>query len=180
MSSDLEWSNIGGLVGRGVLLDYVAYAARHNIKYNVPERFTISVDDLEGMIKEQNVELKIGDILLIRSGYVKWHDNATQEEREEGCKVPQFGGVESTPEAREWIWNHHFAAVGGDSPSWEAMPPKGDFFLVCPTSMTFSECSTIFCWPCGEHQLERCLIVKSWPSCVKKTNVGLSFSRQRR
>jgi hypothetical protein len=59
------------------------------------------------------------------------------------------------------------------------MPPKGDFFLVCPTWMTFPDCSTIICWPCGEHQLERCLIVKSWPNCVKKTNVGLSFSRQR-
>lgn len=88
------------------------------------------------MIKEQNVELKIGDILLVRSGYVKWHDNASQEERVAGSKIPVFGGVESTPEAREWIWNHHFAAVAGDSPAWEAMPPKGDFYLVSATTIT--------------------------------------------
>jgi len=136
--TNLEWSKFGGIVGRGVLLDYVAYAERHNIKYHATDRFEISVTDLEAMIAEQKVQLKVGDILLIRSGYVKWHDNATYEERIEGAKKIQFGGVESTPEAREWIWNHHFSAVGGDSPAWEAMPPKGDFHLVfvpCLTSI---------------------------------------------
>jgi kynurenine formamidase len=122
---------MGGIVGRGVLLDYVAYAERHNIKYHGTDRFSISVADLDAMISEQNVELKIGDILLIRSGYVKWHDNATHEERIEGAKKVQFGGVESTMEAVEWIWNHKFSAVGGDSPAWEAMPPKQGFYLVC-------------------------------------------------
>jgi len=113
-----------------VLLDYVAYAARHNIKYHATDRFSISVADLNAMVAEQKVQLKIGDILLIRSGYVQWHDNATEEERVEGGKKLGCGGVESTVEAVEWIWNHHFSAVGGDSPAWEAMPPKGDFFLV--------------------------------------------------
>ena len=117
-------------MGRGVLLDYVRYAERHNIKYHATDRFAISVDDLNGMVKEQGVELRVGDILLIRSGYVKWHDEATHEQRLEGAKKIQFGGVESTMEAVEWIWNHHFSAVGGDSPAWEAMPPKGSFHLV--------------------------------------------------
>ena len=131
---------MGGIVGRGVLLDYVSYAHRHNITYDPTDRFTISTADLDTMISEQNVTLKVGDILLIRSGYVRWHDNATHEERIRGAqKVPAvFGGVESTPEALEWIWNHHFSAVGGDSPAWEAMPPKGDFFLVPPPSLPCS------------------------------------------
>jgi kynurenine formamidase len=82
------------------------------------------------MVAEQNVKLRPGDILFIRSGYVQWHDNATHEERLRGAEKVQFGGVESTEDAVEWVWNHHFAAVAGDSPSWEAMPPKGGFFLV--------------------------------------------------
>jgi len=130
MSLTIDWTKMGGMVGRGVLLDYVRYAERHNIKYHATDRFAISVDDLNGMVKEQGVELRVGDILLIRSGYVKWHDEATHEERLEGAKKIQFGGVESTMEAVEWIWNHHFSAVGGDSPAWEAMPPKGSFHLV--------------------------------------------------
>jgi Putative cyclase len=64
----IEWTKFGGIVGRGVLLDYVAYAERHNIQYDPTSRFTISVADLDTMISEQNVTLKIGDILLIRSG----------------------------------------------------------------------------------------------------------------
>jgi hypothetical protein len=151
-------------------LDYVAYAERHNIKYHVPDRFTISVADLDAMVAEQNVELRVGDILLVRMGYVKWHDNATIEERIEGSKIPQFGGVESTEEAREWLWNHHFAAVGGDSPAFEAMPPKGDFYLVFLFSQIHLIPSTIICWPCGGLQSGRCLIVKSWRSFAKSTN----------
>lgn len=127
-----EWTKFGGIVGRGVLLDYVAYTTRHNIKYHATDRFTISVTDLDTMVAEQKVRLRPGDILFIRSGYVQWHDNATHEERLRGAEKVQFGGVESTQDAVEWIWNHHFSAVAGDSPSWEAMPPKpGGFFLVC-------------------------------------------------
>jgi kynurenine formamidase len=129
--TNIDWTKFGGIVGRGVLLDYVAYTERHNIVYDPTDRFTISLDDLKAIIKEEKVELKVGDILLVRSGYVKWHDNATHEERVEGAKKPQFGGVESTPEVVEWLWNQHFSAVAGDSPSWEAMPPKGEFYLVC-------------------------------------------------
>ena len=110
-------------------MDYVAYAARHGIKYNAYDRFSISVADLDAMVAEQNLKLKVGDILLVRSGYVKWHDQSTDEERVEGSKNVVFGGVESTMEAVEWIWNHHFAAVAGDSPAWEAMPPEGGFYL---------------------------------------------------
>jgi hypothetical protein len=127
---NIDWTTIGGIVGRGVLLDYVSYAERHGIKYHPTDRFTISVDDLNKMAEEENVELKVGDILLIRSGYVKWHDNATHEERLKVAEKLMVGGVESTMEAVEWIWNHHFSAVAGDSPAWEAMPPKGSFHLV--------------------------------------------------
>jgi Putative cyclase len=88
------------------------------------------VADLDTMVAEQKVQLKVGDILLIRSGYVKWHDESTDQERIEGSKNIVFGGVESTMDAVEWIWNHHFSAVAGDSPSWEAMPPRGGFYLV--------------------------------------------------
>ena len=131
-SHTVEWTKFGGIAGRGVLLDYVAYAQRHGIKYNAYDRFTISVADLDTMVAEQKVQLKVGDILLIRSGYVKWHDESTDQERVEGSKNIVFGGVESTMDAVEWIWNHHFSAVAGDSPSWEAMPPRGGFYLVPP------------------------------------------------
>jgi len=125
------------------------------------------------MVEEQGVALKVGDILLIRSGYVKWHDNASHEERLEGAKKLMFGGVESTMEAVEWIWNHHFSAVAGDSPAWEAMPPKGDFYLVYPLVLKANLSMTI-CWRCGELHLVRCLIVRSWRSFARSRNDILS------
>ncbi len=76
-------------------------------------------------------------------------------------KVPAvFGGVESTPEALEWIWNHHFSAVGGDSPAWEAMPPKGEFFLV------FNTPSTLFLLPLSPPPVSRSPVLFSSSGCV--------------
>ena len=164
-----------------MLLDYVAYTVRHNIKYQATDRFSISVADLNTMVVEQNVELKVGDILLIRSGYVLWHDNATPEERIEAANKIGCGGVESTMEAVEWIWNHHFSAVGGDSPAFEAMPPKGDIFLVLiSNSQDYAHSSMIISWLCGVRRLASCLIAKSWRNCVKDMGVIHSSSLQHR
>lgn len=130
LADAVVWSNAGGIVGRGVLLDYVAYAKRHNINYDPTDKFTFSEKDLDKIAEESNITFRNGDILLVRSGYVGWHDNASHEERLAGAKKQGFGGLDTTPASREWLWNHHFAAVAGDSPGFEAMPPNGDFFMV--------------------------------------------------
>ena len=33
-------------------------------------------------------------------------------------------GVAGNAETVEWLWNHHFAAVAGDTMAFEAWPPK--------------------------------------------------------
>jgi hypothetical protein len=120
----IEWSQAGGLVGRGVLLDYVAYAKRHNIHYDPSDRFTFSEIDLERVAEEQKIQFKYGDLLFVRSGYVHWYNNSTDKVRKQGAAKSGYGGLDSTAPAREWLWNHHFAAVAGDAPAFEAMPPQ--------------------------------------------------------
>lgn len=58
----------GGVVGRGVLLDYRAYATENGTEYNACSRHAITVQDFENIAKFQGSELKRGDILIIRSG----------------------------------------------------------------------------------------------------------------
>jgi hypothetical protein len=58
----------GGIVGRGVLLDYVRYAEKKGIKYDVMSRHQISVAAMKEMAQDQGTELKPGDIFIIRSG----------------------------------------------------------------------------------------------------------------
>lgn len=42
---------------------------------------------------------------------------------------PKHAGVEATPEVLKWLWDTGFAAVAGDTLSWEVYPPQGDMFL---------------------------------------------------
>jgi len=63
-----HWHESGGLVARGVLLDYVAYAEAKGIKYSPFENHPINVDTLEAMAKHQGTTFKHGDVLLVRCG----------------------------------------------------------------------------------------------------------------
>jgi kynurenine formamidase len=113
-----------------VLIDYVAYAKRHNIKYTVPGRLAITHEDLDTIAKEQGVEFRPGDILLVRTGYVKWHDDASDDERLRGTSHHEYPGVEGSKECIEWMWEHHFAAVAADCPAFETIPPKDTHYSI--------------------------------------------------
>lgn len=95
----------GKIVGRGVLLDYWSYAQSKGIAY-APETPTLVVaEDLEACARAQNVELRQGDILLIRMGYVQWYNNATLEQRVKGMSVPMVAvGIRQTEAEVEWLW----------------------------------------------------------------------------
>lgn len=120
-----EWSKAGGIVGRGILLDYSSWAQQQGIHYSPIERHVISEKDLEAVAAWQGTAFSHGDILLIRSGFVKWYNEASPEDRKCGTvDGSTWAGVEGTPESVEWFWNRHFAAVGGDANVFEAWPAK--------------------------------------------------------
>src|SRR2546428_322635 len=53
------------MVGRGVLLDVAKYKGQDPL----PSKYWITLDDLQNTAKAQNVEIRKGDILLIRTGW---------------------------------------------------------------------------------------------------------------
>lgn len=120
-----HWSKRGGIVGRGVLIDYAAYAERKGIKYNPMSRHCITVSDIKAIAEEENLEFQHGDILIVRSGWIKWYEGATDEQRiEKVTKGHEYVGVEGCEETLEFLWNQHFAAVAGDAIGFEAWPKK--------------------------------------------------------
>ena len=132
----VDWTKRGGIVGRGVLLDYCGWAERHNIKFDPMSPHPILISDLEAIAKEQNVEFKPGDILLVRSGWIKWYEEHSQEEREKYItNGVAWIGVKGCPETLEWLWNHHFSAVAGDAIGWE----------VCPWHPSYGEPPLVHC-----------------------------------
>ncbi|KAJ5609952.1 hypothetical protein N7510_006671 [Penicillium lagena] len=124
-----KWTERGGIVGRGILLDYLSWADSKGIHYSPVEYHEISVQDLEAVAKAQGTEIRPGDILLIRSGFVKWYNEASTKERVSGtAEGKAWAGVVGTQETVTWMWDHHLAAVGGDANAFEAWPAKDEIY----------------------------------------------------
>ncbi|KAJ3536863.1 hypothetical protein NM208_g6540 [Fusarium decemcellulare] len=118
-----EWLRGGGVVGRGILLDYYSWAQGQGIQYSPASTHKISEKDLDEVAAAQGTELLPGDILIVRSGWIHWFNNASDEERDEATKKRQhYCGVEGTESSLEWLWNNHFAALAGDTMAFEAWP----------------------------------------------------------
>lgn len=138
-----------GIAGRGVLLDYRSYAHAHNITYDPYTSHRISFAELQACGKWQGIDIrpasqggdiKIGDILFIRSGWKEAYDSKSEEENfklatrhatldgnPDGLGLA-FAGVKQEEEIKDWLHDSYFAAVAGDAPSWEAWPTNEGMF----------------------------------------------------
>lgn len=74
------------------------------------------------MAASQNVRIKPGDIILLRTGYTEWYDQASDDDRARLIKAGAFMGVEASMDAVRWLWNSHVAAVATDAPGFEVCP----------------------------------------------------------
>jgi len=115
----------GGICGRGVLLDWAAWAEKHGKEHDPLIGKQIPVADLEAVAEAQNVTFRVGDILCIRTGFTAWYEHANQSERKKiAMEGAEFLGLEANKESFRWHWNHHFAAVTADNLTYEAWPPS--------------------------------------------------------
>ncbi|KAK7921306.1 hypothetical protein PG985_009328 [Apiospora marii] len=119
----------GGIVGRGVLIDMVRYWTK--IGQDLPSpwsSYQITVKELEAALLDQGTTINQGDILLVRSGYVKRHNepSTTEAERQAGTQGATSIGVAPCEETVRWLYGHHPAAVGGDTIGFEALPRDPD------------------------------------------------------
>ncbi|KAK5453523.1 hypothetical protein LTS15_006708 [Exophiala xenobiotica] len=113
------------IVGRGVLLDYRAWAKKQGINYNAFTTHRITKDELVQCALDQQIEFKPGDILLIRTGWTEDYLRCSDREKKALAERPSrdFVGVTNTIEMAQWHWDMGFAAVAGDTNAYEAWPP---------------------------------------------------------
>jgi kynurenine formamidase len=117
-----------GIVGRGVLLDVARHfeATGHPIDGSVTVEFT--PQDLEEVREAQRVEFEVGDILILRTGWMNWYENASSDVKD-GLAADSINrlttpGLIGSEGMAEWLWNHHFAALAADNTAVEAWPHK--------------------------------------------------------
>jgi hypothetical protein len=128
-----------------VLLDYAGYfGSRAQDPFQASN---ITFSDLKAVAKHQGLDLRtvaeggdirIGDILLIRSGWTEAYANLTAVERMALADKPYFAGpdgefrfigVDQTMEMEQWLHNSYFSLVAGDMPAFESWPPQGPLSL---------------------------------------------------
>lgn len=117
----------GGMTGRGVLLDFADWAVSNAISISALESQAITLESIKRVVKDHRLEFRRGDILFIRSGFTEAYNNLNDQQRRDlpNRPTPDFIGVEATEGMVRWLWDHQFAAVAGDAPSFERAPIRG-------------------------------------------------------
>jgi kynurenine formamidase len=100
------------LIGRGVLVDVARYKGKPSL--DPGER--ISVADLDAALAAQQIALRRGDIILLRTGYLdRWY--ASKDRSGFWTGQPGIG-----LDAVEWCHRHQIAAIAADNVTIEVMP----------------------------------------------------------
>ncbi len=104
--------NIGVFFTRGVLLDVAGYKSVQRLEPG----YVITVEDLEGTLRFQQMEIQQGDAVFIHTGHGQlWmKDNATY-----GSGEPGIGR-----KAAKWLIQHDIVLVGADTWGIEVVPTE--------------------------------------------------------
>ncbi|MCS3802257.1 cyclase family protein [Niastella sp. OAS944] len=100
------------IIARGVLIDMAAFKGKSVLDQN----YRITVEDLRGALKKQEIKLAEGDVVLIRTGMAKFF--------QEGNKyLDQYAGISLA--AVKWlVEDQKVMTMGADNLSLEMFPPE--------------------------------------------------------
>lgn len=91
----------------------------------------ITKDTLDACAEEQGVAIGTGDILLVRTGWLRWYlQDATPEQKKTiaadsmtALRTPGLGPADTMA---EHLWNLHIAAIAADNPALEMFPATAE------------------------------------------------------
>jgi len=95
------------LLGRGVLLDVAGFKQVEML----PQHYAITADDLQACARAAGVDVRPGDVLLVRTGYATcWTNEAIYLN---AAGVSKSGNI--------WAADKRVVAVGADNMAWDSM-----------------------------------------------------------
>jgi kynurenine formamidase len=110
-----------GIAARAVLLDVVAALAGDGVSLDPFGFFPIGPDLLLRTAQRQEVELRAGDVLLLRTGWLEAYEALDRTGREKLAALARPGAPglhgEDVP---AFLWDSRIAAVAADNPALEA------------------------------------------------------------
>lgn len=117
-----------GIIGRGVLVDVARHAAETGAELAPDRRHGITPDELDRVLAWQGTELRGGDVLLVRTGWLAWYLSLDEAGRgalagrlhngDGGLECP---GMDPGAATAAWLWDARVAALAVDNPAVEAL-----------------------------------------------------------
>jgi hypothetical protein len=120
-----------GIVGRGVLVDVAAHAARAGRPLDHLASTPIGVDLLEETLAAQGTTLARGDMVLVRTGYLE-HRRAHPGRR-------GHAGLEQSHDVLAWLWDHRVPLIAADNVAVECSPPVPSSPFTRPNAVDSSD-----------------------------------------
>jgi kynurenine formamidase len=103
--SKLGIETVPPLLGRGVLLDVAGFKGL----FPLPRKYGISGEELQACATAQKVEVREGDVLLVRTGFGSlWND---EEAYLQAAGIAKSGSL--------WAGERRVVAIGADNMSWD-------------------------------------------------------------
>lgn len=111
-----------GIVSRGVVIDLPRYSDATGLNWSATSKQVITLDMLRHYMAWAKVELEAGDILLLRTGWLKEFSESNVERRDELFQARSHSGLSADPTMWEFLWDNRLAAVAADNVSVEILP----------------------------------------------------------
>ena len=109
-----------GIAGRAVLIDLPRFIGP---SFDVHQRTAIDGPMLEAIAKQQGVEFKPADIILLRTGWMNWYLNSKELGPDRMSIAAPSPGLDGMRETAAWMWDHRITFFAGDNIAMEALPP---------------------------------------------------------
>lgn len=119
-----------GIAGRAVFIDWYAWALKQGKQVDATSSHAVPFREIMEALKSQGngvIEIRKGDILIIRFGYLRQYADMEQRKREQldehyNTHKPDNIGIEPSEEVLRFFWDSQLAAVAGDTRSFEVWP----------------------------------------------------------
>jgi kynurenine formamidase len=115
-----------GIVGRGVLVDIDRHLRRTGRSIDHDTNEAIGIDVIAEAVDAQGVELRPGDILMLRFGWIDYHLNQIDDQQRARNTNPiRCPGLAPDQATVAWLWDNRFSVVTTDNVAVEAWPAPG-------------------------------------------------------
>lgn len=114
------------IVGRGVLVDIARYRAELGQPIDHAAGEAIGFDLFSQALAAQGIEVRSGDIVIIRTGWAEWFLGLDVEARRAHAATKLATGLRQQVEFPQWAWDHQIAMLASDCFAVERLPVVPD------------------------------------------------------